>query len=560
MCLMAVGWDDPEVNAMTIRWIRPLHWALALAACDGSAVAPDAAPDAPIARDAGTPIDPRFDALATAIEADLARNNATGASVAVWLDEEIVWVGGFGAVDPTEGVPEGTRPPDEETLFMIGSDTKKIAAILYLQDVHAGTASLDTTIAEVLPDLVMARAPDFVSATAHELLSHQGGIVDMVGDLTSSTTDAQLRAYTHGELAELAYPLAPPGELYNYSNPNFSLAGLMTETLAGRPWADLATERVFAPLGMTHTFARKSDVYANRAVGVGYDSASDTIAGPVSFENTWESAFVRPAGLVWSTPTDQLRLARFLVDGDEAVLPSDLTARIHAPHVRTNGDLPGEYGYGLFVGRGISTGARYYDVPYWAHGGNTLTHTSTLFILPEQRFAISILSNGLGDDFTASLVAAIETLVELPPAVSPPEPPFDPSALDGLTGDYHDAFNVGRVIVARDGDGLRVSAPDLDAAGVSYEPELARVSTRVWIATLEGQTFGLRFVDGTDGSMYLANRGFVAIRPPADARPDTRALRRRPDLRAIERMLRAAEREPVPRITLVQWSGARVER
>ena len=44
--------------------------------------------------------------------------NATGASVAVWLDEEIVWVGGFGSADSA-----GDRRPDEDTLFMIGSDT-----------------------------------------------------------------------------------------------------------------------------------------------------------------------------------------------------------------------------------------------------------------------------------------------------------------------------------------------------------------------------------------------------------------------------------------------------
>jgi hypothetical protein len=78
------------------------------------------------------PPDHRFDALAAAIEADLASSAATGASVAVWLDDEIVWVGGFGTADPAGGLP-----PDEDTRFQIGSDTKKLTALSLLREQSA---------------------------------------------------------------------------------------------------------------------------------------------------------------------------------------------------------------------------------------------------------------------------------------------------------------------------------------------------------------------------------------------------------------------------------------
>ena len=77
--------------------------------------------------------DERFDLLSSAIEADLASNNATGASVAVWLDDDIVFVGGFGTADP-----DGTAPPDEDTRFQIGSDTKKLTALSLLRKVATG--------------------------------------------------------------------------------------------------------------------------------------------------------------------------------------------------------------------------------------------------------------------------------------------------------------------------------------------------------------------------------------------------------------------------------------
>ena len=500
----------------SLLWLATLPL---LAACDGPASAPidastpaDAALDAPLAIDAHVPVEPRFEALAAAIEADLAASNATGASVAIWLDDEITWVGGFGTVDA-----EGIRRPGEQTLFMIGSDTKKIASILYLQEVAAGTATVESTIHDVLPDLVMMRAPELTGATAHELLSHQGGLVDDVGDFGATTTDAELRDYVFGALARQAYSLAPPGTFYNYSNPNFSIVGLMTETLAGRPWADLAEERVFAPLGMTRTVARKSEVDADHAIGFGQDGPMDTTIGPVPLDRTWESAFVRPAGLVWSTPSDQMRLARFLVDGDEAVLPDALVSRLHEPHAALYPDMPGHYGHGLFVSQGGRLGSGYHDVEVWYHGGNTLTHTSTFFVLPEQRFAISILSNGVGDDFTGSVVTAIRSLVTLPPPVAEPEIPFVPAALDGLVGTYVDPFNVGEVTVTRVGDALHLAMPALERAGVPYEPAMTHVSTRVWRASIQGQPLALAFFDGPDGTTYLVHRAFVAARPPAEA-------------------------------------------
>lgn len=509
--------------------------------------APDAAPDAGTVDggsaietdggsepDASPSIEPRFDALAEAVEADLERNLATGASVAVWLDDEIVYVGGFGTAEP-----EGARRPDDDTQFMIGSDTKKITGIVYLQRVAAEEASVETTLHDAVPELVMREAPDYVNATAHQLLSHQGGIIDWYGPTVSSTTDEALRSTTFGAFSRQAYPLVPPGRMFLYSNPNFSMVGLMAETLAGRPFADLAREDVFVPLEMSRTVARKSEVDANHAAGFGFADDDEETPHPVVLEDLWEDAFARPAGFVWSTPSDQMKLARFLVDGDERVLPTELVARIHEPQVALYPDLPGHYGYGLTITRGVEVDGDYYDVPSWSHGGNTLTHTSTFEVLPEQRFAISILSNGYGDDFTASVEAAFRTLVTLPAPTSSPEAPFEPSELDGLTGTYVDPFNVGEVQVSRVGDVLQLHMPDLVAAGVPYQRAMTRVSTRVWLANIQGTTVALMFVEGPDGEAYLAHRVFVATRA-ATPTPASFARPHRPDretiLRAIRRM------------------------
>jgi hypothetical protein len=241
----------------------------------------------------------------------------------------------------------------------------------------------------------------------------------------------------------------------------------------------------------------------------------DTTPGPVSFEDHWETAFVRPAGLVWSTASDQCKLAAFLIHGDEAVLPAELHSLIATEHVGRYPDIPGSYGYGLMVDYGAQFGADdYREVRLWSHGGNTLTHTSTFYLLPDQDFAISILSNGWGDDFTGSVVTAALTLADLPP--SSPIPDSAPPDIDyaaSFAGTYTDFYNVGEVFVTATDGGLSVSMPDVDAAGVTYAPELTPVSTHVWLMEIEGTQYDISFYEGEDGEAWMRNRAFVAHRP-----------------------------------------------
>lgn len=510
-CLMALaacgGGKDPTPQA-------PIDQPADLAPSQDQTPPPDLSqPDMSELPDEGTPLPhPELNPLRAAILDDIKNSNATGASVAIWRDDEIIWVGGFGYTDPQD---QG-RAPDEQTQFMIGSDTKKISSIAYLQLVAKGQASLETTITQTLPELNFPLAPRFTQATAHQLMSHQGGLRDDTGDFTTQTEDAALRDFITTTLSKRAYALSPPGAFYNYSNPNYSMLGLMTETIAARPWADIVQAEVFAPLEMTRTVARKSSVDPeNYAAGVGQADPQDPNISPVYLDKLWEDAYARPAGFVWSTPTDQIKLAKFLVDGDPRVLSDELRQLITTAQAPFYPDLPGAYGYGIMIQNGVQLGNAYYpSVKIWSHGGNTTTHTSTFMILPDQRFAISILSNGLQDDFTLSLVTALSTLVDLPATGVRPPPEFKPEELDELEGTYIDPNNVGRVLITRQDDTLRLKLPDLEAGNVPYEEAMTSISTRVWVIKAAGQELVISFFEGEDGTMYIANRAFVATRAP----------------------------------------------
>lgn len=494
-----------------------LLFVLALSGCrpgqpsDGVAPAPFDSGQEP---DSAAPgLDPRFDPLREAMALDLASNLASAVQVAVWLDGEVQFVGALGTADPDTEVPVGER-----TVFAIGSDTKKLAALHALQRVQAGSLSLGTRVAEALPTLEMALAPAFENATLENLLQHEGGIVDS-SPWTTTTTDAELQAFTLGDFASQFYPLAPPGTFWNYANPNFSLAGAMDEASGdGTPWADALVADLTAPLGMTRTFARRDDCDDDHTDGVGYAAPDSAAPGTVRFEDTWESAWVRPAGLVWSTASDQARLAGFLMNGDDSLLEPALLSRVSEAAVPIYPDVPGSYGMGLFVADSINLPDGTHTTPVWWHGGNTLSHTSAFWVLPELGFAISVLSNGYGDRFDNTLLAAFTTLVDLP-AATPTEPlPFDADALDGLVGTYSDPFNVGELRVTRDGDtGLRLEAPLLDELGLAYSEALTPVTTQIWLWDAAGATYQLDFVTGPDDRRWIRNRVFAAAEEDASA-------------------------------------------
>lgn len=475
-----------------------------------------------------------FEAIRNAVKKDLRASYASGASVAVWRDGAVVFAEGFGTRDPDTEDPVLTT-----TLFQIGSDTKKLTAIAALQQVAAGTLSLDTTVGEIVPELVFASDPALAGTlTLHELMSHQSGLFDYT-PWVDVPDDADLYDRAIGRFAENEYATGPSSLYWNYCNPNFSLAGLMTQQVDGRMWPDIVEQDLFAPLGLTRTFARKSSVEADGdyAIGYGYYFADgyDTFEpfadtptyqfGTTSFEHTPDNGFIRPAGLVWSTASDMAMLEGFLIDGNEAVLSDDLLGQLTTPHValyaETDASQAG-YGYGLMINASGWTGYEgYHDgVPLWAHGGNTMTMTSTTYLLPEQRIAVTVLSNGYGDDFTRTAITALEGLVDLPTGGEAPElfgAPEDEALLAGTWS----GPSVGTLTLTWDGTALAVDAPDLLSAGHTVGETLEPYARDIYFLTIDGFDYDLSFYAGEGDDGWLINRQFAFGRGASFAQAGT---------------------------------------
>lgn len=158
--------------------------------------------------------------------------------------------------------PSSGAPVTGDTPFLLASTTKLVTALVVLQLVDEGALSLDDRIT----DRVAGLPPAWDAITIELLLSHADGLPDPFEhpDMAALDRDAA-RALTPEQYvawaAELE-PAFPPGEDQAYGQTGFVLLSMAVASAAGKPFADVARERVLDPVGMAHTtFALDAEVF-----------------------------------------------------------------------------------------------------------------------------------------------------------------------------------------------------------------------------------------------------------------------------------------------------------
>ena len=433
--------------------------------------------------------------LAAAFDAERQQLGAPGLAVAI-RHGDTLYAQGFGTRRP-----DGGAAVEPETLFRIGSITKMLTAPALLQQVEAGRASLDDVVTDHVPGVQLQGNGSTDELTLHQLLSHQGGISDHT-PLTGGTDDERLFGYSVGSLASNAYFMSPPGSFWNYSNPNYALAGLVAQEADGRLYRDLLRQDVLEPLGMDRTWFLAEDVEddSNFAVGLTRDwegSGEERYAEPASYGDAWS----RPAGFAWSSVLQLVTFADFLLQGDEAVLSDTLREQMTSPQVDTQAFLDRvHYGYGLMFFRGMADGSDWYEVETMEHGGAIPGFSAQLTTVPAYDLVMATLTSTDNATPAGALAQAARSFAELTSGSRPdPEIAADLSVYEGT---WNDPYNVGEIVVSLDGAGLRVDMPLLDQLDIPYEHPFTPVSRDNFAITVQGFNMQIALLNPQPGGGY----------------------------------------------------------
>jgi CubicO group peptidase (beta-lactamase class C family) len=166
-----------------------------------------------------------------------------GASIAIVVNDSLVYAGGFGWANLEDSVPV-TR----HTLFPSASTAKLLTATAVAQLVERGVLALNQPIETHCP----AYPPKPWPVTVGYLLVHQGGIrpsgaADVFNRVHYGSIQAAVAAFARDTL------VAPPGTREIYSNAGYVLLACAVEGASGEPFDAYLRTHVLIPAGMTAT-------------------------------------------------------------------------------------------------------------------------------------------------------------------------------------------------------------------------------------------------------------------------------------------------------------------
>ena len=349
--------------------MKALLLLLPLAAC---------APDGPRMPDEWLPA---LEAFGERIAADVEADGWGAITVALARDGEVLWSEAYGWADPEAGVP-ATR----ETIYRTGSISKSVTAVLMAILADAGTVTLETPLAELVPEIeAFQDRPEGAEPSLRQVASHTAGFAREPG--LSGAAAGPVEGWTARILESIPTTRyrTPPGTEYSYSNIGFGILGFALERAAGEPFMAQVESRIFEPLEMTGSTFVIGDALQPR-LSRGHANGRD---GQVNTERpALEHAgrgYKVPNGGVYSTVDDMAAFAAGVMGrGGRSLLSDEMRAEVLS--VQTPEDP--ESGYGL--GFSIST----VDGRVFAgHGGSVSGYTAHLLFEPATGLTAVLLRN-----------------------------------------------------------------------------------------------------------------------------------------------------------------------
>jgi CubicO group peptidase (beta-lactamase class C family) len=312
------------------------------------------------------------------------KGGVPGAAIALVDDKGIVWTEGFGYRGG-----KGKQPVTPDTPFMICGLSKLITATAVLLAVQDGVVKLDEPITTYLPDFkVNSRYEEYPEQkiTLRRLLNCTAGIPAETplgnGFEPASTTSFE----DHVRSLYGSWLVCPVGSSFFFSNVSYDLAAYTIRRAGGRLFKDYLKERLFTPLGMSHTAVDRQEILDNseRAVGHMWGMAKVPAVHPAL-----------GAGAIYSTARDmarflQLHINQGTLDG-HAIVDRSLMETIHAPVGIVSTKPTVYYGQGIRIDKRAPENT---ETVLW-HDGLGFGFLSLLHWYPEYGVGTVVLTNRL---------------------------------------------------------------------------------------------------------------------------------------------------------------------
>ena len=337
------------------------------------------------------------DSLTAYIEKGMKDWQIPGLAIAIVKDGKIVVMKGFG-----ERNIQTHEKVDENTLFMIASNSKLFTGTALSQLAYNKKLTLNDRITKYFPDFRLYDKNTTEQVTIRDMLSHHLGTKTFQGDFTF--WDGNL---SRSQIIDRMRLLKPTGlfrQDFGYCNSCFLTAGEIIPKVSGKPWEVYVYDSIVLPLGMKNTHMLTSGMPQRPNVSKPYSTSFTGDLHELPYDQVDN---LGPAGSMVSNVKDMARWLQLQLDSGryegKRILPWPVirTTRDMATVIssRKSGSLPTHYtGYGLGVFMTDYNGKQV----FWHTGGAFGFVTNTCFV-PEENLGITILTNNDNQNFFEAL-------------------------------------------------------------------------------------------------------------------------------------------------------------
>ena len=322
---------------------------------------------------------------------DLASNamkqwRVPGVAIAVVQDGKVIYAKGYGYRDLEQKLPVTTA-----TLFPIGSITKSFTALTFAILKSEGKVDWDKPVRSYLPEFQMNDPVASEQATPRDLFAHRTGLPRH--DLVWYSSD-----FSREDLVGRLHDLKPNKgfrSAYQYNNLTVMTMGYLEGKLTGLGWEGCIRQKIFAPLGMSHSDLSVTEIEKTDDHALPYELKKEVVT-KVPYHNI---DAIGPAGSINSSVDDMSRYLIFQLgdgkyEGKQIVAEGDLR-EMHSPQTAIPDPPPafsmpelGHFSYGLAW---VATSYRGHNLVW--HNGGIDGFYALLSMLPDDHMGIVVLTN-----------------------------------------------------------------------------------------------------------------------------------------------------------------------
>jgi len=288
-----------------------------------------------------------------------------------------------------------SNPPNEHSVFEIGSITKSFTATLLAQMILDGKISLQDEVEPLLSQVIMPVWGD-THITIEHLATHSSGLPKAPQGSSQPLPSgydpydpyaAYTASYVYDYLTYHCNLLFEPGTQYSYSNTGVGLIGHILGLIESSSYEELITSEIFEPMGLDETslFLTEEQI-ANLAPG--HDESLDSV------KNYNAQDIFQGAGFIKSSLHDMMIYLTAQMGLIESPL-GDAMDMTHHPYFDVGGvtysDREGYYNLSIGLAWHIDVLPEGYTF-HW-HGGRTNGYMAYIAFDPTLQTGVVILCN-----------------------------------------------------------------------------------------------------------------------------------------------------------------------